>query len=76
VDGRWHINGEVTSQRESGRAAPERPHGQRHSKTRSARTSTPRRTPTSSSRRFHYIAHGIRAFTLNLQGGMPGYEGR
>src|SRR5262245_25802934 len=22
-----------------------------------------------------YVAHGIRAFTLNLQGGMPGYEG-
>ncbi|MCH7918130.1 MAG: serine hydrolase [Planctomycetes bacterium] len=22
-----------------------------------------------------YIAHGMRAFTLNLQGGMPGYEG-
>ena len=22
-----------------------------------------------------YLAHGVRAFTLNLQGGMPGYEG-
>jgi len=22
-----------------------------------------------------YVAHGIRAFTINLQGGMPGYEG-
>src|SRR6266571_1350069 len=22
-----------------------------------------------------YIGHGVRAFTLNLQGGMPGYEG-
>ncbi|MFC1761178.1 serine hydrolase domain-containing protein [Planctomycetota bacterium] len=22
-----------------------------------------------------YVAHGIKAFTLNLQGGMPGYEG-
>jgi hypothetical protein len=22
-----------------------------------------------------YVAHGVRAFTLNLQGGMPGYEG-
>jgi len=22
-----------------------------------------------------YVAHGLRAFTLNLQGGMPGYEG-
>jgi hypothetical protein len=22
-----------------------------------------------------YMAHGVRAFTLNLQGGMPGYEG-
>ena len=21
-----------------------------------------------------YVAHGVRAFTLNLQGGMPGYE--
>jgi hypothetical protein len=22
-----------------------------------------------------YVAHGVRAFTLNLQDGMPGYEG-
>lgn len=22
-----------------------------------------------------YVAHGVRAFTINLQGGMPGYEG-
>jgi hypothetical protein len=23
-----------------------------------------------------YVAHGVRAFTVCLQGGMPGYEGR
>ena len=22
-----------------------------------------------------YLSHGVRAFTINLQGGMPGYEG-
>jgi hypothetical protein len=35
--------------------------------------------PTANTERFiekvpEYVAHGIRAFTLNLQGGMPGYE--
>ncbi len=23
----------------------------------------------------HYVSHGVRAFTINFQGGMPGYEG-
>ena len=36
--------------------------------------------PDANTRRFSaaipdYVAHGVRAFTINLQGGMPGYEG-
>jgi hypothetical protein len=77
VNGRWHINGALTY-----RGAPaeglllnvrmvnatfedtNRPSFDAEANTDAFIAQVP-----------DYIAHGVRAFTLNLQGGMPGYEG-
>jgi hypothetical protein len=77
VGGRWHINGEVTY---AGAKAEglllnvrmvsatfedhNRPDFDAEANTDEFIAQIP-----------DYVAHGVRAFTLNLQGGMPGYEG-
>jgi CubicO group peptidase (beta-lactamase class C family) len=77
ADGRWHINGAITypGTRAEGlllnvrmvNATFEdrnRPEFDANANTNEFFTRIP-----------EYVAHGVRAFTLNLQGGMPGYEG-
>src|SRR6185295_6148254 len=77
VDGRWHFNGVVTCRgsRAEGllmnlRAVNatfedrQRPDFDANANTAEFIAQIP-----------DYVAHGVRAFTLCLQGGMPGYEG-
>jgi Cellulase (glycosyl hydrolase family 5) len=77
ADGRWHINGEVTYRGAEAeglllnvRMVNVTFEDQRHLDFDAEANSDEfiARIP-------DYVAHGIRAFTLNLQGGMPGYEG-
>ena len=77
VDGRWHINGRVTYEgtRAEGLLVNVRMVNSvfedRHRADFDAEANTDRflaQVP-------DYAAHGVRAFTICLQGGMPGYEG-
>ncbi len=75
--GRWHINGEMTYRGE--RAEGLLLNARMVNATFEDRK-RPEFDPDSNSDEFiaqipSYVAHGIRAFTLSLQGGMPGYEG-
>ena len=77
VNGRWHINGEVTCR---GARAEGLLLNVRMVNATFEDAKRPDFDPEANTDEFvaqipDYIAHGIRAFTLNLQGGMPGYEG-
>lgn len=77
VNGKWHINGAVTYPGAKAEGLLmnvrmvnstfedlNRPDFDAEANTKKFLTRIP-----------DYMAHGVRAFTLNLQGGMPGYEG-
>ena len=77
ADGRWHINGELTYRgaRTEGLLLNVRMVNATFEDLR-----RPDFDPDANSDEFiaqisDYVANGVRAFTLNLQGGMPGYEG-
>ena len=77
VDGRWHINGEVTYR---GAKAEGLLLNVRMVNATFEDRNRPDFDPAANTDEFiaripEYAAHGVRAFTLNLQGGMPGYEG-
>ncbi len=81
VNGRWHLNGRVTY---SGAEAEGLLMNVRmvNAVFEDANPQTRRQgfDPNESTRRFiqsipEYVEHGIRAFTIGLQGGDPGYEG-
>src|SRR4030095_3026717 len=77
VEGRWHINGEVTYR---GAKAEGVLLNVRVVKGTFEDRNRPDFDPEANADEFirqvpDYVAHGVRAFTLNLQGGMPGYEG-
>ena len=81
IDGRWYINGELTY-----RGAPAEG---LLMNVRMVNSVFEDRNPKTCPRGFDaeanteafvkqipdYVAHGVRAFTISLQGGMPGYEG-
>ncbi len=77
VGGRWHINGEVTYR---GAKAEGLLLNVRMVNATFEDRKRPEFDPEANSQEFiaqmpDYVAHGIRALTLNLQGSMPGYEG-
>src|SRR3989442_14976487 len=77
VDGRWHLNGAVTY---PGAKAEGLLLNVRMVNATFEDRNRPAFDPEANTDAFiaqipDYIAHGVRAFTLNLQGGMPGYEG-
>ena len=77
VNGHWHINGEVTYR---GARAEGLLLNARMVNATFEDAKRPDFDPEANTDEFlaqvpDYVAHGIRAFTLNLQGGMPGYEG-
>ncbi len=77
VDGRWHINNEIThpGTRAEGLLLNVRMVNATF-EDRNRRDFDPDANTNEFIARIpDYVAHGVRAFTLNLQGGMPGYEG-
>lgn len=77
VDGRWHINGEVTY---PGAPAEGLLMNVRMVNATFEDRKRPDFDPDANTTAFlrqipDYVRHGVRAFTLCLQGGMPGYEG-
>jgi CubicO group peptidase (beta-lactamase class C family) len=75
--GKWHLNGALTYR---GAKAEGLLMNVRMVNSTFEDTNRPEFDPEANTARFieqipNYTAHGIRAFTLNLQGGMPGYEG-
>jgi hypothetical protein len=77
ADGRWHINGEVTYR---GAKAEGLLLNVRMVNATFEDLKRPEFDAKANSDEFiaqipDYVSHGVRAFTLNLQGGMPGYEG-
>jgi len=81
IDGRWHINGRLTYP-----GAPAEGllmnvrmvnsvFEDRNRKTRPKGFDPEANTRAFIARMPDYVKHGIRAFTISLQGGMPGYEG-
>jgi CubicO group peptidase (beta-lactamase class C family) len=77
VGGRWHVNGAITYP-----GAPAEGLLMNVRAVNATFEDANRRDfdPDANTRDFltaipHYVAHGVRAFTLNLQGGFPGYEG-
>jgi hypothetical protein len=76
-DGKWHINGRVTY---PGARAEGLLMNVRMVNSTFEDRNKPDFDPDENTRAFlaqltDYVAHGVRAFTLCLQGGMPGYEG-
>ena len=76
ADGRWRINGEVTYR---GARAEGHLLNVRMVNATFEDRNRPDFDPEGNTDEFiaqipEYVAHGVRAFTLNLQGGMPGYE--
>jgi CubicO group peptidase (beta-lactamase class C family) len=76
-DGRWSLNGAVTYR---GAKAEGLLMNVRMVNAVFEDTRRPAFDPEANTERFvrqvpAYVRHGVRAFTLNLQGGMPGYEG-
>lgn len=77
VDGRWHINGQVTY---PGAPAEGLLMNVRMVNATFEDRKRPDFDPDANTAAFRrqipdYVRHGVRAFTLGLQGGMPGYEG-
>lgn len=77
VEGRWQINGQVTYR---GAPAEGLLMNVRMVNAVFEDRNRPGFDPEANTERFlkqlpNYVAHGVRAFTINLQGGMPGYEG-
>jgi hypothetical protein len=77
ANGRWHINGEVTC---PGTKAEGLLLNVRMVNALFEDRKRPEFDAEANCNKFiaqisNYVAHGVRAFTLNLQGGMPGYEG-
>ncbi|HEY2572670.1 MAG TPA: serine hydrolase, partial [Verrucomicrobiaceae bacterium] len=77
MDGRWHLNGEVTY---PGAPAEGLLMNVRMVNATFEDRNKPDFDPKANAEKFishvpDYVAHGVRAFTLCLQGGMPGYEG-
>jgi CubicO group peptidase (beta-lactamase class C family) len=77
VNGRWHINGELTYR---GAPAEGLLLNVRMVNATFEDTNRPAFGAETNTDAFiahipDYVAHGVLAFTLNLQGGMPGYEG-
>jgi CubicO group peptidase (beta-lactamase class C family) len=73
----WHLNGAVTYR---GAKAQGRLMNIRVVNAVFEDTRRPAFDPVANTERFvkyvpEYVRHGVRAFTINLQGGMPGYEG-
>lgn len=77
ADGRWHINGEVTypSARAEGLLLNVRMVNATFEDRKRPEFDAEANSNEFIARISDYVAHGVRAFTLNLQGGMPGYEG-
>ncbi len=77
VDGRWHINGEITypGTRAEGLLLNVRMVNSTFEDRNRPEFDADTNTNEFLARIPEYVAHGVRAFTLNLQGGMPGYEG-
>ncbi|GAB4567269.1 MAG: hypothetical protein Kow0047_19290 [Anaerolineae bacterium] len=76
-DGRWHINGQITY---PGAPAAGLLMNVRMVNATFEDARKPEFDPEANTRRFierlpDYVTCGVRAFTLNLQGGYPGYEG-
>ena len=77
ANGRWHLNGRVTY---PGAKAEGQLTNVRMVNAVFEDTKRPEFDPEANTDRFikqvpGYVSHGVRAFTLCLQGGMPGYEG-
>jgi len=81
MDGRWHINGRVTypDAKAEGLLMNVRMVNSvfedRNDQTRPEGFDSDRNTDAFVAQIPDYVAHGMRAFTIFLQGGMPGYEG-
>jgi len=77
VDGKWHINGTVTYRgaRAEGLLMNVRMVNAVFEDRKRSDFDAEANTGEFIARIPDYLAHGVRAFSLNLQGGMPGYEG-
>ena len=77
ADGRWHINGEVTYRgaETEGLLLNVRMVNVTFEDQRRLDFDAEANSDEFIAQIPDYVAHGVRAFTLNLQGGMPGYEG-
>jgi hypothetical protein len=77
VDGKWHINGEVTypGTKAEGLLMNVRMVNATFEDRRRPEFDVEANTAAFLAKIPDYAAHGVRAFTLCLQGGMPGYEG-
>jgi CubicO group peptidase (beta-lactamase class C family) len=77
ADGRWRINGELTypGTRAEGLLLNVRMVNSTFEDRNRPEFDADANTNEFIARIPDYVAHGVRAFTLNLQGGMPGYEG-
>jgi CubicO group peptidase (beta-lactamase class C family) len=77
VDGRWHINGAITypGTRAEGLLLNVRMVNATFEDRKRPEFDAEANTGEFIARIPEYVEQGVRAFTLNLQGGMPGYEG-
>ena len=77
VDGRWHINNEIThpDTRAEGLLLNVRMVNATFEDRNRPEFDADANTDEFIARIPEYVEQGVRAFTLNLQGGMPGYEG-
>lgn len=77
VDGQWHINGKVTypGTKAEGLLMNVRMVNATFEDRRQPEFDVGANTAAFLAKIPDYAAHGVRAFTLSLQGGMPGYEG-
>lgn len=77
AEGRWHINGEVTYRgaRAEGLLLNVRMVNATFEDRNRPEFDAEANTDEFLAQVLDYLGHGVRAFTLNLQGGMPGYEG-
>jgi hypothetical protein len=77
VDGRWHLNGRVTypGSRTEGLLMNMRMVNAVFEDTKRTDFDAEANTAEFIAALPDYVAHGVRAFTIGLQGGFPGYEG-
>jgi len=77
VDGRWRLNGQVTypGTQAEGLLMNVRMVNAVFEDRKRTEFDTGQNTNEFITKIPEYVAHGIRAFTINLQGGFPGYEG-